>query len=275
MRGSNRPGGESPFFCSLPVIPMRSGMTDPGDQGFDQESISLLLVEEDDHAAKRLFEMLSRPEGIRFAITRVLRVEEGLVKLQNSSYDVMLLDLSVHEGYGLDSLMRASAAALSVPIVVLTYQKEEALAMKAARAGAQDYLTKGEVTPELISRTLLHAVERHRILRDLTEAQKRQRFLATHDTLTELPNRHSFMAQLDTALADARRNDSKLAVMFLDLDGFKTVNDNLGHTVGDELLTDVARRLRRMIRRATRLRGSAATSSWQRFAISQTRTRRP
>ena len=92
---------------------MRTEMTGAGDEHDDQEAISLLLVEEDDHAAKRLFEMLNRPEGVRFDITRVLRVEEGLVKLQQSSYDVMLLDLSVHEGVGLDSLMRASAAALS------------------------------------------------------------------------------------------------------------------------------------------------------------------
>jgi diguanylate cyclase (GGDEF)-like protein len=237
------------------ACPARAGrptefMTDVSDESAASDSILLLLVEDDDRAASRLFEMLRRPEGTQFEITRVPRVEEALVKLQHDSYDVMLLDLSIHEGYGLDSLLRARAAALSVPIVVLTYQKDEAVALKAARAGAQDYLTKGEVTPELISRTLLHAVERHRMLRDLTEAKQRQRFLATHDSLTELPNRYSLLDQLSTALADAERNESELAVMFFDLDGFKTVNDNLGHTIGDELLIDVAHRLRRIIRKS-------------------------
>jgi diguanylate cyclase (GGDEF)-like protein len=224
-------------------------MTDTTDTHL-QRATSLILVEDDDLAAQRLFDVLSRPEGARFEITRVQRIEDALVKLQHESFDVMLIDLSIHEGYGLDSLLRARAAVLSVPIVVLTYQKDEALAMKAARAGAQDYLTKGEVTPELISRTLLHAVERHRMLRDLTEAQQRQRFLATHDTLTELPNRYSFLEQLDSSLADAERNSSQLAVMFFDLDGFKAVNDNLGHTIGDELLTDVAARLKRLTRKS-------------------------
>jgi diguanylate cyclase (GGDEF)-like protein len=214
-----------------------------------RESISLLLVVEDDPTANRLVEVLARPDGVRYAITRVLRVEDALRLLAATPFDAMLLDLSVHEGPGLDSLMRASAATRSIPVVVLTYQRDEATVLKAARAGAQDCLSRGEVTPELISRTILHAIERHKILQQLTEAKQRQRFLATHDTLTELPNRYSFMQQLGPMLHAAKRRGTKLAVMFFDLDGFKAINDNLGHGVGDELLTDVARRLRKAIRK--------------------------
>jgi diguanylate cyclase (GGDEF)-like protein len=214
-----------------------------------RESITLLLVVEDDPTANRLVEVLSRPDGVGYAITRVLRVEDALRLLQETPFDAMLLDLSVHEGPGLDSLMRASAATRSIPVVVLTYQRDEATVLKAARAGAQDCLSRGEVTPELISRTIVHAIERHKILQDLTEAKQRQRFLATHDTLTELPNRYSFMQQLGPMLHAAKRRETKLAVLFFDLDGFKAINDNLGHGVGDELLTDVARRLRKAIRK--------------------------
>jgi diguanylate cyclase (GGDEF)-like protein len=238
-----------------------------------QESIALILVVEDDSTANRLDEVLSRPEGTRYRLTRVLRVEEALLKLQESHFDAMLIDLSVHEGYGLDSLMRASAAARSIPIVVLTYHRDEATAMKAARAGAQDYLTKGEVTPELLSRTLVHAIERHRILQDLTLAKQRQRFLATHDTLTELPNRYWFMEQLKTALNAAQRRGTQLAVMFFDLDGFKAVNDNLGHAIGDELLTDVAKRLRKAIRKSdiiARIGGDEFLAAIQDFDAEET-----
>ena len=217
--------------------------------GAKSESISLLLVVEDDPTANRLAEVLARPDGVRYAITRVLRVEDALLRLQETPFDAMLLDLSVHEGPGLDSLMRASAATRSIPVVVLTYQRDEATVLKAARAGAQDCLSRGEVTPELISRTIVHAIERHKILQDLTEAKQRERFLATHDTLTELPNRYSFMQQLGPMLHAAKRRQTKLSVLFFDLDGFKAINDNLGHGVGDELLTDVARRLRKAIRK--------------------------
>jgi len=215
-----------------------------------RSSVRLLLVGEDERSARRLFEVLERPHGTHFLITHVPQVDDALLKLQEASFDVMLMDLSIHEGYGLDSLLRARVAARSVPIVLLTYHRDETLALKAARAGAQDYLTKGEVTPELISRTLVHAVERHRILDDLTQAQQRQHFLATHDALTRLPNRYSFLEQLKHSMASADRDGSKLAVLFFDLDGFKAVNDNRGHAVGDELLQDVAKRLKRMMRKS-------------------------
>lgn len=214
-----------------------------------KSSLSLLLVAEDDLTANRLNEVLMRPEGTTFEITRVLRVEEALHKLRGGKFDAMLIDLSVHEADGLDSLMRAQAAASSVPIVVLTYQRDEQTAMRAARAGAQDYLAKGEVTPELISRTLVHAIERHRILQDLTKAEQRHRFLATHDSLTELPNRYWFMEHLESAMAAVKRRQTQLAVLFFDLDGFKAINDNMGHAIGDELLSDVAARLKRVIRK--------------------------
>lgn len=214
-----------------------------------RSTFSLLLVAEDDLTANRLDEVLKRPEATPFEITRVLRVEEALHMLHGAQFDAMLIDLSVHEAEGLDSLMRARAAASSVPIVVLTYQRDEETAMRAARAGAQDYLAKGEVTPELISRTLVHAIERHRILQDLTKAKQRHQFLATHDSLTELPNRYWFMEHLEATMTTSKRRQSQMAVLFFDLDGFKAVNDNLGHALGDELLTDVARRLERVIRK--------------------------
>ncbi|WP_300524608.1 PAS domain S-box protein [Aminiphilus sp.] len=89
------------------------------------------------------------------------------------------------------------------------------------------------------------------VSRDVTEAKstlEQMAFQATHDPLTSLPNRALFADRLDMALALARRKDELVAVFFLDLDGFKTVNDSLGHDVGDRLLVSVANRLREQIR---------------------------
>ncbi|WP_083651483.1 EAL domain-containing protein [Vreelandella massiliensis] len=82
----------------------------------------------------------------------------------------------------------------------------------------------------------------------IKESQRRAEYLATHDALTGLPNRTLFQDRLQVAIANARRTQQLSALMFLDLDNFKSINDTLGHDVGDELLIQVAARLRELVR---------------------------
>jgi len=114
----------------------------------------------------------------------------------------------------------------------------------------------GHVIPvEVAGKTLPHSHGGYRIVvvRDITarkQAQAREAFMALHDPLTHLPNRHFLMEQLAQVLALARRREGRAAVLFLNLDHFKTVNDSLGHQAGDRLLCEVADRLRAGVRDA-------------------------
>ncbi len=92
--------------------------------------------------------------------------------------------------------------------------------------------------------------DRLRIEQELRESQSRLYRLAHHDPLTGLPNRLLFRDRLERAIAKARRNGNRLAILFLDLDRFKTINDTLGHDVGDELLIEVSRRLQEQCRQS-------------------------
>ena len=135
-----------------------------------------------------------------------------------------------------------------------------AVAYEYTRAGREDPYEMtirhkdGHTIPvEVVGKTMpqLHADYRVVVVRDITarkEAQERETFLALHDTLTQLPNRRFLMEQLGKVLSMARRRKFMVAVLFINLDHFKTVNDSLGHHAGDQLLCDVAERLRQSVR---------------------------
>ncbi|WP_298213965.1 bifunctional diguanylate cyclase/phosphodiesterase [Acidovorax sp.] len=138
------------------------------------------------------------------------------------------------------------------------------------RATALDYTRSGREDPyeisirhkdghtipvEVVGKTmpLRGADYRIVVVRDITarkQAQEREAFIALHDTLTQLPNRHFLMEQLSQVLSLARRRRGCVAVLFVNLDYFKTVNDSLGHHAGDQLLRSVAERLRQGVRDA-------------------------
>ena len=132
-------------------------------------------------------------------------------------------------------------SAPDAPIVILTDTEDEALAVSAVQAGAQDCLAKRRLAPTLLRRTLVHAIERKRAEAELAH-------LALHDQLTGLPNRALFLDRLGVALERSRRSGSQLAVMFLDFDNFKEINDSRGHAVGDQLLAALGGRVSTYLR---------------------------
>jgi diguanylate cyclase (GGDEF)-like protein len=109
----------------------------------------------------------------------------------------------------------------------------------------------GEIYPEWINISAIHddnGKTNHYVaifsdISKIKENEDRLRYLAHFDALTNLPNRFLFQDHVELALAQASRNGRQVAIMFLDLDHFKTINDTLGHRAGDTLLTEVAQRL--------------------------------
>ncbi len=153
----------------------------------------------------------------------------------------MLLDISSDGDDRLGALEQLRSAAPDVPIIVLAHAPDPELGVLAVRAGAQDFLSRTELNPTLLVRAVRYAIERKR-----SEAELARQ--ALHDPLTELPNRALFIDRLTVAIDRSRRKGTIVAVLFLDVDGFKRVNDSMGHASGDLLLTALAGRFVEMLR---------------------------
>ncbi|MDR4505529.1 MAG: diguanylate cyclase response regulator [Candidatus Scalindua sp.] len=212
------------------------------------ECIRVLLIEDSYDSAEILREELMDTHPNVFELEHADRLSNGLEVLGKGDTDVVLLDISLPDSQGLETFARVYKHSPDVPILVMTNLDDESFAVKAVQEGAQDYIVKGRVDRSLLVRSIRYAIERHRTLKELKQAQLKMQHMAHHDRLTGLPNRQLFLDILSKSVARASRDGRMVAVLFLDLDGFKSVNDNLGHLMGDLLLQSVAGRLKGCIR---------------------------
>ncbi len=153
--------------------------------------------------------------------------------------DVVLLDVNMPKVTGFDilSAMRANPRLKHIPVLVLTSSDGASTKLRALQLGASDFLAKPVDPSELALR-----------LRNTLAAKAYQDRLTYYDILTSLPNRRMFMERVDWALKNAERVGKSGAILHIDLDRFKKINDTLGHSVGDALLKAVAERLTDCVR---------------------------
>lgn len=203
--------------------------------------LHILLIEDSKGDAILIKKALEDAMLDAYEVQHAVTIEEALQYLDKQKFDVVLLDRSLPDAIEFSGLHCIQNRAPGLPVIFLTAYKDETVALEAIQQGAQDYVFKDNFDARVIKRAIQYAV-----LRKGLEGSLMQR--ANFDMLTGLANRTMYENRLDIALAKKLRTQKNVAVLFLDLDKFKPVNDQLGHAVGDILLKDVAQRLQGLIR---------------------------
>lgn len=206
-----------------------------------KEEYKVLVVEDNPGDYDLVVEYLSEIRNVRYELIHCISLQEVSEILTTAHVDVILLDLSLPDSSGIDTLSHVRSLDANLPIVVITGTDNDEIGEQAIQQGAQEYLNKNELSGRMMARVIKYAIKRKQMEEKLEK-------LAVTDPLTTLYNRRYFFERGWNEFLRARRYQHHLSVIMLDLDFFKHVNDKYGHGGGDTALITVAKLFSKSLR---------------------------
>lgn len=211
--------------------------------------MNILLVDSDQKDRERLSRILKSGRS-RCNVDEVATVNEGLKVFKNKQYDLVLMDFYMPQRDGIEMLLeiRSKGQSAGTTFIVTSSEENETLALNCLHAGAHDFIVKNEISWPRLRRAMTQAETRFDLENKLLESYRNAKKLAEHDSLTGLANRYIFDDYTKHAILSHERTSQKLAVVFIDIDNFKFINDAYGHDMGDVFLKKVVERIRASLR---------------------------
>lgn len=211
--------------------------------------INILLVDDDAVDRTSIVRALQKSNLVTH-IEEAATVDTGLELFSKRAFDIILLDYSMPDRDGIEMILdiKHKSKHTNTAIVMMSTFEDENIALKCIKAGAQDFLIKSDVSEKHLRRAILHATTRHDLEQKLLNTYHQVKNLAEIDTLTGLPNRYFFDKSLKLALKNNNRNEHEFALLLVDIDNFKRINDNFGHDVADIVLKKVSARISQCLR---------------------------
>ena len=209
-----------------------------------------ILIVDDDIIDREMIVRALKRSNIFCNITEVELVDQAIELLTHTAFDVVLLDYNLPQRKGIELLieLKDMPATKKAVVIMISTSKEDDIAIDSINAGAQDFLVKTEINAFRLQRAIANAQVRASLEKELLQSHQRTKELAERDNLTGLANRYYFDESLSLEIKKQRRQNDILALLLIDLDYFKYVNDNYGHDVGDQLLIAVTKRINSCLR---------------------------
>lgn len=208
----------------------------------------ILIVDDDEVDRKAIVRTLSQI-GWQGEIIQASDFPQACLLASAQECSCIFLDYHIPGTDGLEILTAlVNEHGVKAPIVMLTGEGNELVAVEAMKRGAFDYLPKAHLSADTMARILKQVIEKHQLLTELAKARELLEHQALYDGLTDLGNRSLFRRELERKIAINTRNETAFCVLMMDLDRFKAVNDNYGHDAGDAVLAEVSRRLKSLSR---------------------------
>ena len=219
------------------------------------DSFRYLMAEGDPLDVEIISNMLTAQNTSTVIIDSTNTYQETYQALRKTDYEALIIDIALPGVRGVSTIEKILAKFPTLPVVVLTGEDDHGLAIECLHLGVQDYIAKSQVNAEILSRIMRYAIERKQIdlqlkkaLKESAEKNQQLQTMARTDALTTLPNRAAFYEMTGQALSTAKRMNKSLGILYFDLNGFKQVNDTLGHAAGDQVLVNIGQRLKNKLR---------------------------
>jgi diguanylate cyclase (GGDEF)-like protein len=208
-----------------------------------------ILIVDDDEVDRKIISRILTKIDWKGKILEARDLTQACDLASNHKCICIFLDYHIPSTDGLEILnVLLDNYKVKAPIVMLTAEGNELVAVEAMKRGAFDYLPKSLLSVDTLARILKQAIDKTRLLEELAKAHDLLEHQALYDSLTDLGNRSLFRRDLNRKIAIGKRNNSSFCLLMMDLDRFKAVNDTYGHDAGDAVLAEVSRRLKAITR---------------------------
>jgi len=215
-----------------------------------EDDVCALVIDDDDVDRERLIRLL-KLYNKNFNVTEASSKTNAIKELHElrSRLSFIFLDFKLEDGDGRELLPEIwESVSADCVLIAVTGNGSENDAAHAIKLGIHEYLSKHELTSWSVAAAIEDGLRHIDLLRSIRAAEDELRHKSLHDPLTDLPNRHVLFDRLEQRCVAYRRDNAPFAVLMIDLDKFKQINDDFGHKVGDEVLIQTASRLLKTVR---------------------------